>query len=194
MITEGTRQSGSVRFRLNGQVKTINHPITGAALHVLAGNPTSLTMGGREIPNSSETVDLKEDQELTSKHTPGVNLPGTVAEKPLTEAERKEKREARSSTKLPQATAAHTRLIPKASPSGTRSSTKLLEVMAGLSASIPKASTTKKEPKNTTAALSATIQNTRKNKCFEPPQVVLLPIAGVCASSSTARRKPSTGR
>ena len=41
-ITEGSTPSGSVRFKLDGNVKTINKPVTGAALHVLAGNPASL--------------------------------------------------------------------------------------------------------------------------------------------------------
>lgn len=68
-ITEGSTPSGSIRFKLNGKVKTISRPVTGAALHVLAGNPATLTAdGGGAIPNSHEPFDLKQDQELHSKH------------------------------------------------------------------------------------------------------------------------------
>ena len=50
-ITEGSTPSGSVRFKLDGNVKTVNKPVTGAALHVLAGNPASLVGSAGPVPN-----------------------------------------------------------------------------------------------------------------------------------------------
>jgi hypothetical protein len=94
VTSEGITPSGSssIRFYLDGNVKTVNRPVTGAALHVVAGSPASLTAeGGGEVPNSFEPFELKEDQKLTS--TPAV--PGK--EVPLvqpTKAELHEKREA----------------------------------------------------------------------------------------------------
>jgi len=67
-ITEGSTPSGSVRFKLDGNVKTVNKPVTGAALHVLAGNPASLTGPAGPVPNDHEPYDLKHDAELHSKH------------------------------------------------------------------------------------------------------------------------------
>jgi hypothetical protein len=58
---------GSIRFVLDGKVKTLSAPITGAALHTIAGNPTSLTSGGQEVPNNNEPFELKEDQQFLSK-------------------------------------------------------------------------------------------------------------------------------
>ena len=58
---------GHIRFKLDGHVKTLSAPITGAALHAIAGNPSSLTTGGKEVPNDSEPFDLKEDQQFLSK-------------------------------------------------------------------------------------------------------------------------------
>ena len=68
MITEGSTPSGSVRFKLDGNVKTVNKPVTGAALHVLAGNPPSLVGPAGPVPNDHEPYDLKHDAELHSKH------------------------------------------------------------------------------------------------------------------------------
>ena len=67
-ITEGSTPSGSVRFKLDGNVKTVNKPVTGAALHVLAGNPASLVGPAGPVPNDHEPYDLKHDAELHSKH------------------------------------------------------------------------------------------------------------------------------
>src|ERR1700689_4333656 len=67
-ITEGRTPSGSVRFKLAGNVKTVKRPGTGAALHVLAGNPASLTGAAGPVPNDHEPYDLKHDAELHSKH------------------------------------------------------------------------------------------------------------------------------
>ena len=67
-ITEGSTPSGSVRFKLDGNVKTVNKPVTGAALHVLAGNPASLAGPAGPVPNDHEPYDLKHDAELHSKH------------------------------------------------------------------------------------------------------------------------------
>ena len=89
MLKEGTGHTGgSVRFKLNGQVKTINHPVTGAALHALAGSPTSLTAGGKKVPNDHEKFHLAHDEELVSEHKPGAVAP-PLADK-ATPAENKE--------------------------------------------------------------------------------------------------------
>lgn len=61
------RHTGHIRFLLDGNVKTLSSPVTGAALHAIAGNPTSLTSGGQEVPNNNEPFDLKEDQQFLSK-------------------------------------------------------------------------------------------------------------------------------
>jgi hypothetical protein len=67
-MTEGTILSGSVRFRLDGRVKTVSRPVTGAALHSIAGNPTGLTSGGVAVPNDFKPFALIQDQELVSTH------------------------------------------------------------------------------------------------------------------------------
>ena len=63
------RYIGHIRFLLDGNVKTIPLPVTGASLHAIAGNPTSLTSGGVEVPNNNDAFELKEDATLISKFT-----------------------------------------------------------------------------------------------------------------------------
>ena len=70
-IIEGSIPSGSVRFKLNGLTKTINFPVSGAALHLLAGNPTTLVSGGVAVPNTQAPFTLVQDQEFISTHTLG---------------------------------------------------------------------------------------------------------------------------
>jgi D-ribose pyranose/furanose isomerase RbsD len=59
----------TVHFKLNGQNKTINTPVTGAALHRLAQLPTTLvTSAGTPVPNTNAVYDLAQDENLTSGH------------------------------------------------------------------------------------------------------------------------------
>ena len=58
---------GHIRFILDGKVKTLSSPVTGAALHIIAGNPMSLSSGGAEVPNNGEPFNLVPDQEFISK-------------------------------------------------------------------------------------------------------------------------------
>jgi hypothetical protein len=65
--TVNVENRGHVRFLLDGKVKTLSVPVTGVALHAIAGNPASLTSGGKEVPNNAEPFELKEDQEFLSR-------------------------------------------------------------------------------------------------------------------------------
>jgi hypothetical protein len=78
-IIEGSIPSGSVRFKLNGLTKTINFPVSGAALHLLAGNPTTLVSGGVAVPNTPAPFTLVQDQELISTHTLGGTKPAVAS-------------------------------------------------------------------------------------------------------------------
>jgi hypothetical protein len=81
-IIEGSIPSGSVRFKLNGLTKTINFPVSGAALHLLAGNPTTLVSGDVAVPNTQAPFTLTQDQELISTYTLGGTKPA-VASSPV---------------------------------------------------------------------------------------------------------------
>ncbi len=59
---------GSVRFRLNGQVKTANNPVTGAALWKIAGNPKTLVRAATPVPNDYAFYGLTQDQVLTATY------------------------------------------------------------------------------------------------------------------------------
>ena len=78
-IIEGSIPSGSVRFKLNGLTKTINFPVSGAALHLLAGNPTTLESGDVAVPNTQAPFTLVQDQELISTHTLGGTKPAAAS-------------------------------------------------------------------------------------------------------------------
>jgi hypothetical protein len=78
MIIEGSIPSGSVRFKLNGLTKTINFPVSGAALHLLAGNPTTLVSGDVAVPNTQAPFTLVQHQELISTHTLGGTKPAAA--------------------------------------------------------------------------------------------------------------------
>ena len=79
---EGSIPSGSVRFKLNGLTKTINFPVSGAALHLLAGSPTTLVSGDVAVPNTQAPFTLMQDQELISTHALGGAKPA-VASSPV---------------------------------------------------------------------------------------------------------------
>jgi hypothetical protein len=68
-----------VRFKLNGLTKTINLPVSGAALHLLAGNPTTLVSGDVAVPNTQAPFTLVQDQELVSTHTLGGTKPAVAS-------------------------------------------------------------------------------------------------------------------
>ena len=61
---------GRIRFKLDGSVRSIDEPVTGAALHRLAGEtdgyPVNLKTGGVDVPNDDEPFDLEFDQEFTT--------------------------------------------------------------------------------------------------------------------------------
>ena len=63
-------QTGMVRFKLDGPVKTVNTPVTGAQLHRMAGAidgyPVKLKAGGSEVPDNDEPFEIKQDQELST--------------------------------------------------------------------------------------------------------------------------------
>ncbi len=58
--------SKSVRFLLDGRVKTISAPTTGKLLYAIAGDPTSLSSNGVEVPHTNESYIVEEDQEFIS--------------------------------------------------------------------------------------------------------------------------------
>jgi hypothetical protein len=53
-----------VRFKVDGQVKSLNRPVTGTELYRVAGNPQSVEVGGKKVKNDSEIVDIEDDEEI----------------------------------------------------------------------------------------------------------------------------------
>jgi len=56
------------RFTVNGQVKSLNRPVTGAELYRIAGSPEKLTVDGKAIANDAEPIDLADDAELKASY------------------------------------------------------------------------------------------------------------------------------
>lgn len=57
-----------VRFKIDGTVKSLNRPVTGADLHRVSGSPKSLKHGSQEIKNDYKQVDLEDDAELKASY------------------------------------------------------------------------------------------------------------------------------
>lgn len=69
VLAEGTGGTDPVvRFKVDGVVKSLNKPVTGADLYRVAGTPKSLKLGGKEIKNDSEPVEIEQDAEVKSSH------------------------------------------------------------------------------------------------------------------------------
>ena len=70
-INTPAHTGGPLRIKLDGVVKTLSGPVTGASLHRLAGEidgyPVSLKSGGQDIANDDKPVEVKQDQEFTTK-------------------------------------------------------------------------------------------------------------------------------
>jgi hypothetical protein len=69
-MLEIRKSSGNAHFLLDGRPKTLTLPTTGSALHAIAGNPTSLTSAGKDVPNDSQRFDVSENQEFVSSFGP----------------------------------------------------------------------------------------------------------------------------
>jgi hypothetical protein len=54
-----------VRFTVDGVVKSLQKPVTGADLYRVAGQPKSLSVGGRSIENNSDPVEIEDGAEAT---------------------------------------------------------------------------------------------------------------------------------
>ena len=81
MITSGAAtKHGHVRFKLDGVVKTLPEPITGLALHTIAGHPSSLTSEGVPVPKDHTPFDVSEDQEFVSAHGQAMPAPAAAGE------------------------------------------------------------------------------------------------------------------
>ena len=68
ILMEGTGGIKVVRFTLNGQVKSLNPPVSGAELHRVAGSPAKLMVGGHAVANTTEPFDLADDAEVTATY------------------------------------------------------------------------------------------------------------------------------
>jgi hypothetical protein len=68
VLMEGTGAQRVVRFTINGQVKSLNLPVSGAELYRVAGSPQKLTVGGHVVANNTETLDLADDAEVTAAY------------------------------------------------------------------------------------------------------------------------------
>ena len=67
VLAEGTGgASPVVRFKIDGIVKSLNKPVTGYELYRAAGQPHSLSLGGKHVNNDAEPVEIEDDAELTS--------------------------------------------------------------------------------------------------------------------------------
>ncbi len=86
MISD-TVDTGHIRFYLDGVVKTLSRPVTGAALHAIAGCPAYLVSDGKDVPNNNEHFDLKQDQDVYTKPlAAGIDHRGAVAAEPVKDA------------------------------------------------------------------------------------------------------------
>lgn len=68
VLMEGTGGIKVARFTLNGQVKSLNLPVTGAELHRIAGGAQKLTVNGKAVANDSEPLDLADDAAVTATY------------------------------------------------------------------------------------------------------------------------------
>lgn len=68
VLMEGTGGIRVVRFTLNGQVKSLNLPVSGADLYRLSGGAKKLTVGGHAVANDGEPIDLADDAEVTAAY------------------------------------------------------------------------------------------------------------------------------
>jgi len=68
ILAEGTGGIKVARFTLNGQVKSLNVPVTGAELHRISGGATKLTVGGKAIENNCEPVEIADDAEVSATY------------------------------------------------------------------------------------------------------------------------------
>ena len=63
VLVSGQHGSNFAHIKLNGKAKTVDMPVTGRKLHLLAGevdgHPITLKSGGSLIPNTDEPVDAK---------------------------------------------------------------------------------------------------------------------------------------
>lgn len=67
-----TAAKALIQLKLDGKMKTVYAPVTGAQLHSLAGSiegyPLKLeTLDGVEVPNDNEPFAVENDQEFTTK-------------------------------------------------------------------------------------------------------------------------------
>lgn len=67
-LMEGTGGIKVARFTVNGQVKSLNLPVTGAELHRVAGNPAKLTMGGKAVANDTEALEIADGADITASY------------------------------------------------------------------------------------------------------------------------------
>ena len=68
MLNSGNTDNRThIRFRLDGQVKSLTLPVTGAALHTIAGTPAHVASDGKDIPNTADAFDFEPDQEVSTK-------------------------------------------------------------------------------------------------------------------------------
>jgi len=58
--------TGTIRFKLDGVVKTISGPVTGAQLHKMAGSVDGYPVELNGVPDTSDPYPLHQDQELTT--------------------------------------------------------------------------------------------------------------------------------
>lgn len=74
MIKESQPQSAVTTFKLDGVTKSIAGPVTGHALHSVAGFPDKLTANGKAIEKNTDPVSLDADSELHAEYGDGHGL------------------------------------------------------------------------------------------------------------------------
>jgi hypothetical protein len=75
------RSGGKVHVKLNGVPKTLPLPVTGEALHRLAGYVDGHPVSVSGVPNNSEPLEVKDGQEFTTAL--GVSKPVVPAPVPV---------------------------------------------------------------------------------------------------------------
>lgn len=73
-ITEGIQGTAVTAVKINGVRKTVTQPVTGFALHSLAGFPDKLTGPGGTVEKTTDPVKLEADAEFTADYGQGKGI------------------------------------------------------------------------------------------------------------------------
>jgi len=73
-VTSGIQGTAVTAVKVNGVHKTITGPVTGFALHSLAGFPDTLTGGGKTVEKTNEPIKVEQGTEFVAEYGSGHGL------------------------------------------------------------------------------------------------------------------------